>query len=116
MSLIYRDERITELAEDVDYIKSLINDEISNVQVEIDNIQAEQITQNTAISNHGAAIATLQSQAYPESVRNLRDVDVTPEISEDQKVLYYDYAADLFKLKEVDNNGIGDVADSNSYV
>lgn len=113
MSLIYRDERITELAEDVDYIKSLINDEISNVQVEIDNIQAEQITQNTAISNHGAAIAAM---AYPESIRNLRDVDVTPEISEDQKVLYYDYAADLFKLKEVDNNGIGDVADSNSYV
>ena len=67
MSLIYRDERITELVEDVDYIKSLINDEISNVQVEIDNIQAGQTTQNTRLDTLETAVNPWSNQGAPGS-------------------------------------------------
>lgn len=39
MSLIFRDEWITELTEDVDYIKSLIDASTAGLQAEVDALQ-----------------------------------------------------------------------------
>lgn len=88
------------------------NEILSQYSNAIIDLQAEQITQNNNITTNTNDIIDLQndistinpwlisleSQVYPEALWTLSDVDITPTITDDNKIIYYDYANDKFKL------------------
>lgn len=49
-------------------------------------------------------VSTLEAQTYPESLRNLADVNMTPTIADDQKLISYDQPSDKFILVPPPNN------------
>lgn len=61
MSIIFKDVRVDELTEEVDYIKSLIDEGIADLTADVATIQGEQIVQDSRIS-------ALESRTYPEAL------------------------------------------------
>lgn len=98
MSLIYRDSRIENVEEDVEYLKSLIDEGIAAVEAQV--------------QDHETRITVLEDQEYPEKLRNLADVNIPTFL--DQKPIIYDQASDKFTLGEA---GIPEVLnDGKRYV
>lgn len=114
-NIIRKEPSISQITDLQNQINALAGDITTGLQVQIDAINVEQDQQNTEIANHETRITALENQDYPESLRNLVDVQVTLGPLEDQKVLYYDATADKFGLK-AEGQGIADVADSQDYV
>ncbi len=96
------------------------------VQKEIDREEVQEIANeilggltqgivdiNAELLDHEGRIQALESD-NPEALRSLTDVNMTLNAGEDQKVVYYNFAEDKFKLK-VDASGVGDAPDAQNY-
>lgn len=97
MSLIFRDQRIENLEDDVEYIKSLIDQSTAGLQAEVDALQINDAAQDLTLTNHETRIQTLEAD-NPEALRTLTDVQVTIAPTEDGKFLKYDSTTDKFIL------------------
>lgn len=100
MSVIWRDQRIEVVEQDVEYLKSLIDEGIAEVEAQV--------------QDHEVRISTIEARPYPEALRDLSDVNI--QQFDDQKVVKYDLASDKFVLGDV-QSGIQDVPnDGKRYV
>lgn len=68
MSLIYRDPRLEDLQEDVDYIKALIDQSTAGLQAEVDALQINDAAQDLTLTDHSSRISNLEAQDYPEAL------------------------------------------------
>ena len=64
---------------------------IIDLNTRVENIDLEQITQNRWLE-------TLEAQTYPESLRNLADVTISPTVGDNGKIILYNETTDKFVL------------------
>ena len=94
--------------------KEIDREEVQEIANEIlGSISADIVDINAELLDHEGRISALESD-NPEALRSLTDVNMTLNAGEDQKVVYYNFAEDKFKLK-VDAGGIGDAPDASAY-
>ena len=90
------------------YLQYQIDQLSGGVQDQIDAINLEQTDQNDRLD-------ALEAQTYPELLRNLADVQITPTIADNGKIVSYSSALDKFVLV-TDAAGISDAPDANNYL
>lgn len=108
MSSIYWEDWFDTLQEEVDYLETLVGQDIADLQNDVNNIIVEQGVQD-------ARLDALELHDYPESLWNLADVNINPSLPEDGKFLKYDFTSDKMILDSV-NNFPETIDDGNNYV
>lgn len=83
-----------------DWLIDIENEQITQNN-QLTTIENEQITQNNTLINHNNWITTLELHEYPESLRNLADVDDT-NIG-DGWLISYDIISDMFVMIDPPN-------------
>lgn len=95
MSIITRDKEIEELKDDVDYLKTLVDGDIQALDQRVD---------------------ILEDRPYPQDFKDCPDVNITPQVGDNGKVVKFDETNQVFILGD-DVSGISEpLNDGKKYV